>query len=85
MHTFSDLYRSLQSYDDPTIGPFLNDKWVGKDKQESLFRLFAYLSLVPDFIDYDVCEGNYNVGTIAKNTQCSAFTPVYVNVYVNGM
>jgi SAM-dependent methyltransferase len=65
MHTFADLYTYLQSNTDhKSIKPFLEDNWVGKEKQESLFRLFAHLQLIPDFNKYKLCQGNFNNVTI---------------------
>ena len=43
---------------------WLIDPWQGKDKQEASFRLFAHLHLIPAFYEYDVCDGNFNRGTI---------------------
>jgi hypothetical protein len=59
MKTFYDLYEFLRKYDG-LIVDFLKEPWVGKDKQESLFRLFAYLGLIPEFTDYYICSGNFN-------------------------
>ena len=57
MNTFKDLYTYLTVNYNKTanIIHFLNDSldvWKGKDKQESVFRLFAYLKLIPDFNGY---------------------------------
>ncbi len=38
-----------------------NDKWQGKDKQESLLRLFAGLKLIDKLKEFDVCKGNFNL------------------------
>ena len=47
MNTFIDLYKYLQTiYEEPSIIPFLQEKWQGKDKQESLLRLFGGLGLI---------------------------------------
>ena len=66
MKTFRDLFVFLQSYD-KTIFQFLEEKWDGKDKQESLLRLFAILELIPDFIGFNLCDGNFNSGTLIQN------------------
>ena len=64
----SQLYDFVINYDGDSIIPFLNDKWHGKDKQESLVRLFAYLNVIKEFNDFTVCDGNFNEGTLSKNT-----------------
>lgn len=64
----SQLYDFVINYDNDSIIPFLNDKWQGKDKQESLFRLFAYLNIIKEFNDFTICDGNFNEGTLTKNT-----------------
>jgi hypothetical protein len=68
MNTYADLYDCLLSMKDDSINDFLKNNWKGKDKQETLFRLFSYLKLIQEFNSYDICEGNYNNGTIKPNT-----------------
>jgi len=68
MHTFNDLYEFLQSHEENNILTWLKEPWVGKDKQESLLRLFAGLGLIEKLKSYDICKGNYNEKTITKNT-----------------
>ena len=67
MKTFFELYEFIISNKDSSIYPFLQHSWKGKDKQESIFRLFAYLNLIPEFNTYKVCDGVYNLGTITPN------------------
>jgi hypothetical protein len=66
MKTFNDLYVHLlnEKYDD--IRTFLKENWVGKEKQESLLRLFAFFKVIHEFNDYDVCYGNFDKNTIEK-------------------
>jgi hypothetical protein len=65
--TFIDLYKLLQSYEENDIISWLKEKqWRGKDKQESLLRLFAGLQLIDKLKSYDICKGNYNMKTITK-------------------
>ena len=71
MGTFKDLYEFLQLYEENNIITWLKEEeenWVGKDKQESLLRLFAGLGLIDKLKSYDTCKGNYNEKTITKNT-----------------
>ena len=68
MDTFKDLYEFLQLNEENNIISWLKDPWVGKDKQESLLRLFAGLGLVDKLKSYDICKGNYNKKTITKHT-----------------
>ena len=68
MNTFKDLYEFLQLYEENNIITWLKEPWVGKDKQESLLRLFAGLGLIYKIKSYDICKGNYNEKTITKNT-----------------
>lgn len=67
MNTYKDLYSFVSNYKEATIFNWLKDPWQGKDKQESLFRLFAYLNLIEDFREFTVCDGNFNKGTITPN------------------
>jgi len=68
MDTFKDLYEFLQLYEENNIFTWLEKPWIGKDKQESLLRLFAGLGLIDKLKSYDICKGNYNEKTITKNT-----------------
>ena len=68
MKTYNDLYEFIISNKEPSILSFLSQSWRGKDKQESLFRLFAYLNIIPEFNTYKICDGIYNIGTISPNT-----------------
>ena len=68
MQTFTDLYEFLQNYDGDDIIEWLNHRWDGKDKQESLLRLFAGLGLIDKLKAYDICKGNFNLKTITKHT-----------------
>ena len=54
MDTFKDLYEFLQSYEETHIITWLEKPWVGKDKQESLLRLFAGLGLIDKLKSYDI-------------------------------
>ena len=67
MKTFEDLYKFLQLYKENNIITWLEEPWVGKDKQESLLRLFAGLGLVNKLKTYYICKGNYNKKTITPN------------------
>jgi hypothetical protein len=64
--TFKDLFEFLKGYDRPNIYEWLDEPWIGKDKQESLLRLFAYLGLIDKLNKYDMCGGNFNLRTIEK-------------------
>ena len=66
--TFKDLYEFLQSHRENDILKWLEQPWNGKDKQESLLRLFAGLGLIDKIKSYDICKGNFNEKTIIKNT-----------------
>jgi len=62
--TFIDLYKYLQTCQD--FPKWLNDPWKGKDKQESVLRLFAVLNLITKIHPYKVCHGNFNLQSIKK-------------------
>jgi hypothetical protein len=64
MKTFLDLYKFLKHHDTKTIIPWLRDPWKGKDKQESLLRLFAGLGVLQNTQSYLACNGNFNMQTI---------------------
>ena len=63
METFKDLFIFLQNHD-KTIIQWLSTNWTGKDKQESLLRLFAGLKLIKKINKYKICKGNFNLKTI---------------------
>lgn len=67
MDTFKDLYDFLKQYNEDNIIIWLEEYWVGKDKQESLLRLFAGLGLIDKLKPYNMCKGNFNKKTITKN------------------
>lgn len=64
LNTLKDLYEFLQFYEEDNIITWLKEPWVGKDKQESLLRLFAGLELIDKIEQYDICKGNFNEKTI---------------------
>ena len=66
METFKDLYVFLQLYSKNNIIEWLKDPWTGKDKQESLLRLFAGLGFIKKLNSYHICNGNYNEKTLTK-------------------
>ena len=64
--TFKELYSFLQSYENTNIITWLKEPWVGKDKQESVLRLFAGLKCIDELDPYTMCKGNFNNKTIEK-------------------
>ena len=68
IETFIDLYEFLQLYEENNIKSWLKDPWIGKEKQESLLRLFAGLELIDKIKSYNICKGNFNLKTITKHT-----------------
>ena len=68
MKTFIDLYEFLQSYEGDSIIEWLSDKnWKGKEKQESLSRLFFGLKILTRLQKYTPCKGNFNLGKITEH------------------
>jgi len=78
MNTFQDLYQFLQSYLPDSIIEWLKEPWEGKDKQESLLRLFAGLGCIEKLKDYQICKGNFNLRTIQKQ---SSIYDVFFDTY----
>ena len=69
MGTFVDLYQFLQSYEADSIVEWLGDKnWKGKEKQESLSRLFFGLKILTRLQKYTPCKGNFNLRRISEHT-----------------
>lgn len=66
--TFKDLKNFLDTHNEQSIIPWLSIPWVGKDKLESLLRIFTYLNLFPQFENYIPCHGNFNENTLIKQT-----------------
>mgnify|MGYP001216587194 CR=1 FL=1 len=50
MNTFIDLFNFLKEYNGISIVPWLQDAWTGKDKQESLLRLFYGLGFYSGYL-----------------------------------
>jgi len=65
IRTFVDLYEFLRGHKEESIIPWLKVPWEGKDKQESLLRLFAKLELIPELRGYSMCKGNFNLVTVS--------------------
>lgn len=63
INNFKDLYEFLQNYEKDSIIEWLKVKWSGKEKQESLLRLFAGLRLIDKLNNYNICKGNFNLST----------------------
>jgi hypothetical protein len=65
MNTYYDLFDYLKTIQNEIeLKKFLKtNDWRGKDKQESIFRLFSFLKLFPEFSSFDVCKGNFNKKT----------------------
>ena len=67
MKTFIDLYTFLcKDLRKKSFRAWLEDPWVGKDKQESLLRIFAGLGLIAKLDSYHICRGNYNKKNITR-------------------
>jgi hypothetical protein len=67
-YTFKKLFDDLKQIQDKDIFNFLKENWSGKEKQESLLRLFACLHLIPKINEkYYICEGNFNLKNIKKS------------------
>lgn len=66
MKTFIELFEFLVSHDENNIKNWLSEPWIGKDKQESLLRVFAGLGLIEQLNSYHICKGNFNKKTITK-------------------
>jgi hypothetical protein len=66
--TFYDLYNFLINYarTNDSIIEWLKDNWQGKDKQESVLRLFSYLNLINKLDNFTLCKGNFNLATIKE-------------------
>ena len=68
MRTFIDLYDYLSTLKSSSLLQWVGNPWEGKNKLESLFRLFAGLGLIPKLTDYRVCSGNFNMESIQPHT-----------------
>ena len=66
IYTFKDLYEFLQHNE---LLEWIKTPWQGKDKQESVLRLFAGLNLIRKLDNYKVCSGNFNTMTISMITE----------------
>ena len=65
--TFIELYKFLQKYPEKDIRPWLKNQWDGKEKQESILRLFGGLDCIAKFSQYNICKGNFNKKTITPH------------------
>lgn len=73
METIQELYVFLQEFTEDNLINWLKEPWVGKDKQESLLRLFAGLGIIDKLNAYQVCKGNFNKKTITTATIWDTF------------
>ena len=64
MNSFVELFNFLKTNESDNIKIWLEDSWIGKDKQESLLRLFSKLKLIKKLEDYNICNGNFNLNSI---------------------
>lgn len=68
MKNLGDLYEHILS--EESIDSLLdNEKNSASDRgkhQEGLLKLFAFLNVLDEFKDYEMCIGNYNLGSIRK-------------------
>ena len=64
MNSFVELFNFLKNNKSDNIKIWLEDSWIGKDKQESLLRLFSKLKLIKKLEDYNICNGNFNLNSI---------------------
>ncbi len=64
LKTFKELYVYLQNCS-ISFEQFMKTNWEGKEKQETLFRLFVSLGLIPEVQEYKICIGNFNKGTLS--------------------
>ena len=67
-YEFKDVYDFLQLHSDDSIFVWLSEPWIGKDKQETILRIFAGLGLIDKIKQYYICKGNFNKKTIKKFT-----------------
>ncbi len=67
--TYIDLFDLLKSLNRDEFIEWLNDHWKGKDKQESVLRLFSKLGLIDKLNNYNICCGNFNLKTIKPINQ----------------
>ncbi len=68
LKTFRGLYKFLRNNRLDDITKFIANNWQGKEKQESVFRLFSYLNLIDEFKEYYIAVGNYDKKTIEPTT-----------------
>ena len=66
MKTNLELFEYLQKNQAESILPWLKKPWKGKDKQESLLRLFAGFGLLTKLEGFNICKGNFNNQTIKE-------------------
>jgi len=67
--TFKDLFEFLQKTT-LHVTPWLRSSWKGKDKQESLLRLFAGLGLIEKLKHFKMCKGCFNTGDLENHSSC---------------
>jgi hypothetical protein len=77
IQTFGQLYQYLQTLDGSKMMKFLQTTWKDRthpiEPQESVFRLFAFLNMIPEFESYTICEGSFNNGEIRPMTNFHLF------------
>lgn len=69
IETFIEFFDLLKSLNQDEFLIWLTTPWKGKDKQESVLRLFSKLGLIDKLKEYDMCNGNFNLKTIKPITE----------------
>jgi len=64
INNFKTLFLYLQESKFDNIIDWLKLPWKGKEKQESLLRLFSSLGLISKLNNFNICKGNFNLQTL---------------------
>ena len=68
--TYKDIFNLLQGMDGDLVQfeQWLEKKWMGKEKQETVLCIFSYLDLIPCLSNFNICVGNFNLFNFRKVT-----------------
>jgi hypothetical protein len=68
IHTYPELFEQLKAIPSNRFYHWIQERWRGKDKQESCLRMFSSMNLIHKIEAFRRCNGNFNRRTLNFET-----------------
>jgi hypothetical protein len=68
IHTYPELFEQLKAIPSNRFYDWIQERWRGKDKQESCLRMFSSMNLIHKIEGFQRCNGNFNRRTLNFET-----------------